>query len=175
VGRRRRRDSTARRAWILAVVVVVAAVLWITLSPVPQPGAGAGTNLRPLEHHGRALEALFHAPQNRDAILYYLVSDVLGNILLFLPLGFVCAGALGGGRTAVRRLAAVGGLGLALSISIEAIQLLIPGRATDVDDVIFNALGAVVGGALLLVGERLFASRSRRSGRRRKRTGAAGP
>lgn len=171
---RRRSSPWPRRAWLAAVVVVVAAVLWITLRPDHFAPFPTGTNLRPLEHHGRALQALFRAPPNRDEILYYLVTDVLGNVLLFLPLGFVTAGALGQRSPSsparrlgsIRRLAAAGGLGIALSAAIEGIQLLVPGRATDVDDVIFNGAGTVVGAALLLVGERVVRSRRpRRSGR----------
>lgn len=166
----RGRAGAPGRRWWLAVALVVAAVLWITLRPDHFPGFDTGTNLKPLEHHGRALQALFREPPNRDVILYYLVSDVLGNVLLFLPVGLVVAGALGG-RAPVHRLAGAVGFGLVLSTTIEGLQLLVPGRATDVDDVIFNALGALVGAAVLLVGERVA---RRRSGRRGRRRGAGG-
>jgi glycopeptide antibiotics resistance protein len=49
-----------------------------------------------------------------------------------------------------------------LSTAIEVVQLRIPGRATDVDDVIFNTLGALVGASALLVGERVRARRAAR-------------
>lgn len=167
----RRRGALSRRAWIFAIVLVVLGVLWITLRPDHLAGFPTGTNLKPLEHHGRALQALLREPPNRDVILYYLVSDVLGNVLLFLPLGFVVAGALTG-RSPVQRLAGAFGFGLVLSAAIEGVQLLIPGRATDVDDVIFNAAGSVVGAAALLVGERLVRARAeRRAGGRRPASG----
>jgi glycopeptide antibiotics resistance protein len=35
-------------------------------------------------------------------------------------------------------------------MSIELLQLLIPSRATDIDDVIFNSTGALLGGLLYL-------------------------
>lgn len=133
--------------------MVVATILWITLRPdhfAPYP---TGTNFKPLDHHGRALQALLREPPNQDAILYYLVTDVLGNVLLFLPLGFVAAGALQGSRP-LQRLAGVAAFGVLLSAAIEGLQLLVPGRATDVDDVIFNGLGTVVGASILLVAER---------------------
>jgi glycopeptide antibiotics resistance protein len=170
---RGRRKVSSRGAWLTAVVVVVIAVLWLTLRPSPPPGFDAGANLTPLEHHGRALQALLREPANRDVILRYLVTDVLGNVLLFLPLGFVSAGALGERRAALPRLSTAVGCGLVLSVAIEAVQLLVPGRATDVDDVIFNALGTLVGAALLLVGERVVAARSRARRRGKKRAGAA--
>lgn len=173
---RGRSSVRARRWWLAAVAVAVAAILWITLRP-DVPPFPTGTNLKPLEHHGRALQAFLREPPNQDEILYYLVTDVLGNVILFLPLGFVTAGALRG-RPAVRRLAAAAGFGVLLSAGIEGLQLFVPGRATDVDDVIFNGLGTVVGASLLLVGERVAGARSRRGpgGKRRsgRRTGSGG-
>lgn len=146
---------------------MVVAILWLTLWPAGLPGDPAATNLKPLEHHGRALQVLLDGTSrraNREAIVRYLVGDVLGNVVLFVPLGLALAGATGAGRPAGVRLATAGGLGAGLSVTVEGIQLLVPGRATDVDDVIFNTLGALVGGAFLLVGERLY-----RGGARKRR------
>lgn len=167
-----RRTAGARsrpsRAWLVAVALLAVGILWLTLMPTGLPGDPAATNLRPLEHHGRALQALLDGPAhrtNRDAIVRYLVGDVLGNVLLFVPLGLAVAGAAGAGRSPAARLAAAGGTGAGLSLTVEALQLLVPGRTTDVDDVIFNTLGALVGGAGLLVAERLH----RRAARKRRR------
>lgn len=171
-GRTTRRRNRPSRGWLVAVALVVAGILWITLRPTGLPGDPAGTNLKPLEHHGRALQALLDGPSrsaNREAIVRYLVGDVLGNVLLFVPLGLAVAGAAGAGRSPTVRLAAAGGLGAGLSVAIEGVQLVVPGRATDVDDVIFNALGALVGGAVLLVAERLYRRRGRKG--RRPATG----
>lgn len=163
--------SRPSRGWLLAVALGVAVVLWLTLRPDDLPGFPTGTNLRPLEHHGRALQALLDEHPNREVLLSYLLIDVLGNVLLFAPLGLAVAGALGA-RPPAARLAGAAGVGLLLSVTIEGIQLLVPGRATDVDDVIFNALGALSGAALLVVAERLARrgggwTRSRRPARRR--------
>lgn len=146
--------SRTSRGWLLAVALGVAVVLWFTLRPDDLPGFPTGTNLRPLEHHGRALQALLDEHPNREVLLSYLLIDVLGNVLLFAPLGLAVAGSLGA-RPPAARLAGATGVGLVLSVAIEGIQLLVPGRATDVDDVIFNSLGALSGATLLLVAERL--------------------
>lgn len=169
--RRQRGRRRPSRAWLAAVALLAVGILWITLWPADLPGDPAATNLKPLEHHGRAFRALLDGPSrpaHRDAIVRYLVGDVLGNVLLFVPLGLAVAGAVGAGRSPAARLAAAGGVGAGLSVAVEGLQLLVPGRTTDVDDVIFNTLGALVGGAVLLVAERLY----RRGGRRRRRPAA---
>jgi VanZ family protein len=163
--KRSSRPNRPHRAWLVGVALVIGAVLWLTLRPGEPPGFPTGTNLRPFEHHGRALQALLAEHPNRGVLVYYLLSDVLGNVALFLPLGVAVAGSLGA-RPPAARLAGAVGVGLLLSVAIEAIQLLVPGRATDVDDVIFNGVGALSGAALLLVAERLV----RRSGGRSRRT-----
>ncbi|GAB4395722.1 MAG: hypothetical protein Fur0044_54440 [Anaerolineae bacterium] len=73
-----------------------------------------------------------------------MLIDVIGNVIVFIPVGFGLAGALHQthlGQTF--RLATLGGLGL--SLLIELSQLAIPSRSTDVDDLIFNTLGAAIG------------------------------
>jgi len=168
MSRRGARSGRPSRVWWVVVALLAAGILWLTLMPTGLPGDPAATNLKPLEHHGRALQALLDGPAhrtNREAIVRYLVGDVLGNVLLFVPLGLAVAGAVGAGRPPAARLAAAGGAGAVLSLAVEALQLLVPGRATDVDDVIFNTLGALVGGAVLLVAERLY----RRGSRKRRR------
>ncbi|MFC7366259.1 MULTISPECIES: VanZ family protein [Bhargavaea] len=63
------------------------------------------------------------------------------NILLFVPFGFLFAA-----RRTVRRHLILKGtlLGLLLSGSVEAVQYFL-GRTTDVDDVILNTFGTLVG------------------------------
>jgi hypothetical protein len=65
-------------------------------------------------------------------------SDALLNVLLFTPLGFL----LEGRRWSVLRIAV---LGLALSSSIEVAQHFIPGRYSNVGDVVWNTTGGLVG------------------------------
>ncbi|MFP3940470.1 MAG: VanZ family protein, partial [Thermoanaerobaculia bacterium] len=149
-----------RRLWGALLFLAVAAVLGVTLRPEEDARDAARTNLIPLEHHGRALDALRHDPRraDRDLIVYYLASNVLGNVLLFVPVGLATAG-LARERRAAARLAGAVLAGVALSTAVELLQLLVPGRATDVDDVLFNGLGALVGASVLLAGERAAAQR----------------
>ena len=70
------------------------------------------------------------------------VKNILGNLLLFMPYGFAI-----GYYTKTKKLRYAFLLGLILSITIETTQFLI-GRVFDVDDIILNSLGCVLGFSL---------------------------
>jgi glycopeptide antibiotics resistance protein len=75
-----------------------------------------------------------------------ILKNVGGNILLFMPLGFLAPILW----RKLKRFKHIIILGLIVSISIELLQLLQTlaggwGRATDIDDVICNVLGAIIG------------------------------
>ncbi len=89
------------------------------------------------------------------------LSDLLLNIVLFTPLGFL-ADRLRGGRTSPFRIAL---LGAAISLGLEATQLFIPGRYSTASDVMANALGALVGALASLVVRRLVGDAARLVGR----------
>src|SRR4051812_10706812 len=69
--------------------------------------------------------------------------DIVANILLFLPLGFLFPLA----RPAEREPTSVEVLGLGLLFSgfIESVQIFEPGRYPSLVDVVTNALGAMLG------------------------------
>jgi len=74
----------------------------------------------------------------------------VGNVVVFIPVGSSFAALVReGSRWRAFKLAVAGGL--ALSLLIETIQLALPTRATDVDDLIFNSVGAALGAALMLL------------------------
>ena len=90
-----------------------------------------------------------HGPHNVDLRpgAEPLVGEI-ANLILFAPLG---------GVLCLRRwhwMKAVGAA-CALSVTIEVVQRVIPGRTTSVDDVLFNTLGAALGWLLA----RRFSSR----------------
>lgn len=98
----------------------------------------------------------------RVTISDWTVLDLVANVLLFVPIGFLAAlaGLAGNGdgvgtgtrgnddgdgvRLAARALV----LGGALSLAIESAQLLLPTRFSSPWDVLTNAAGAALGGAL---------------------------
>lgn len=138
-------------AWGVAAVLAVAGVLWVTVREDKYVTWSnlTGSNLVPLEHHLAALRCVLRDCENADAALYYLLLDVVGNVLLFIPVGLTVAAALPL-RSRLARLGLTTLMAMLLSTSIEAIQLLMPSRATDVDDVLFNTLGALTGALVAL-------------------------
>ena len=76
-----------------------------------------------------------------------LVSPLLLNILLFLPWGFLMFAFLDNDERPVPQsylLTLV--LGLGFSLGIEATQYFLPTRVTDINDIIWNSTGVVLGG-----------------------------
>ena len=73
--------------------------------------------------------------------------DFVANILMFAPIGLLLVGVLGARRWVVALVTAV-----AFTVLIEVVQLGIPSRVADVNDVLLNAGGALLGvlAALLL-------------------------
>ena len=123
---RAHRGSREFRPWVLAGLLAwLAALLFMTI----RPGAAQDRlNLLPL---------VFYEPGAvRDAVL---------NVFVFLPLGILLA-------TLGWRLIASLGVGFAVSLTIEITQYLTNlGRTADVNDVITNAAGAVLGWLLATV------------------------
>ncbi|HYC59263.1 MAG TPA: VanZ family protein [Thermoanaerobaculia bacterium] len=87
-------------------------------------------------------------PVSRDAVLAFLM-PVLGNILLFVPWGFLMFLALDG-RTRTRKLAyfttVIGAVIFAVAMVLW--QNTLPTRVTSLPDTFANALGALAGAAL---------------------------
>jgi glycopeptide antibiotics resistance protein len=133
--------------WASLAVLAIGWVLWMTL----RPDRTANTiNLIPLREHMQAVWCLRHSCPGAGRAARFLFVDVLGNIAVFVPIGFSLSGALG--RLPVRRrLFTATSIGVLLSVMIELVQLAIPSRATDVDDVLFNGLGAAAGAAVMLL------------------------
>ncbi len=87
-------------------------------------------------------------------------ADWVANILLFVPLAFLWTGVLDPIRPrAIRALVsiAVFACALSLSIGIEFTQLFFPPRTVSINDIVAEALGAVIGIVLWwLIGQRLM-------------------
>jgi hypothetical protein len=125
-----------------AAMVAFAVVLAkLTLDPSPASVSIAHTNLHP----GATLKLYLDQPAFRDA-----VKQIGGNILLGVPFGILVPVLAPGARGIVRVLL----LTAIVMLLVEMAQgALVTGRAFDVDDVILNTTGALVG--WLLLGRRL--------------------
>ncbi len=131
--------------WSIAAALAVAGVLWLTLRPDDTLNR---SNLVPLRDHLAALRCLLRDCPNAAAAARFLLVDVVGNVVVFIPIGAFVAAALG--RLApARRILTTLALGAGLSLAIELVQLAMPSRATDVDDVLFNTLGTALGAVLV--------------------------
>jgi glycopeptide antibiotics resistance protein len=140
-------------AFMVAFAVVLAR---LTLQPSPASEALTHTNLHP----GRSLRAYLDQPELRDA-----VRQIGGNILLGIPFGVLVPVVAPRTRGILRVLL----LTAVVMLLVEFAQgALVTGRAFDIDDVILNTGGALIG--YLLLGRRL----SRAVHARRPRGGRAG-
>ncbi|MFJ9582464.1 VanZ family protein [Streptomyces acidicola] len=121
-----------------AAMVAFAAVLArLTLQPSPASEALTHSNLHP----GRSLEAYLNQPALRDA-----AKQIGGNILLGVPFGVLLPMLAPGTRGILR----VPVLTAMVMLLVELVQgAMITGRAFDIDDVILNTTGALLGYALL--------------------------
>ncbi|WP_235452467.1 VanZ family protein [Streptomyces olivochromogenes] len=125
-------------AFMVAFAVVLAR---LTLQPSPASAALAHSNLHP----GRSVEAYLNQPALRDA-----VKQIGGNLLLGVPFGVLVPVLAPRARGIVRVLLLTASVMLLVELAQGA---LVTGRAFDVDDVILNTTGALVG--YLLLGRRL--------------------
>lgn len=123
-----------------ATLLVVAA---ITLVPT---GAGTSMNLVPFATISDQVTSAVDAS--------VAVRNVAFNVLLFVPVGWTWAlMARQRGRPWPTAVVA----GISLSVLVELLQLLLPlGRAVDIDDVILNSVGVLLGAAFPTVGRITF-------------------
>ncbi|WP_406192584.1 VanZ family protein [Kitasatospora sp. NBC_01560] len=144
-------------AAFLAAVVFAAALARVTLVAVPGAVGQVHSNVRPgdsLRHY------LLHATT------FDAGRQVGGNVLLGVPFGLLLPVLWPKARGLFRVLLRTA----AVMVLVELVQgALITGRAFDIDDVLLNTTGALVG--YLLLGRRLAGTVQRRPGRR----GADGP
>ncbi|MER5379873.1 VanZ family protein [Streptomyces sp. NPDC002688] len=123
-----------------AMVAFAVALARLTLEPSPASTALIHDNLHP----GRSLRAYLDQPELRDA-----VKQIGGNLLLGVPFGVLLPVVAPKTRGILRVLA----LTAAVMLLVELVQgALITGRSFDIDDVILNTTGALVG--YLLLGRR---------------------
>jgi glycopeptide antibiotics resistance protein len=116
---------------VLAVWLVAALVLTLQ-SAYPLPGQVVHGNLIPFHTLAIYLDNLGS---------WFWIRNALGNLGLLLPLGLLGPIAF----PALERWWRVALLALLISTTIELTQLAVPDRSADIDDVIVNVAGALIG------------------------------
>lgn len=120
----------------------MAVVLWLTMDPRPgfwvqeflhRHGCILGV---PTQETGLTLTPF--QPGALPARLF--IYNLIANLILFVPLGYLFANTYGADRFWMKAAACA-----LFSLSIETIQLLLIGRAADINDLIANSLGAATG------------------------------
>ncbi|WP_329371812.1 VanZ family protein [Streptomyces sp. NBC_01483] len=142
----------------VAMVAFAVALARLTLEPSPASKALIHTNLHP----GSSLRAYLDQPALRDA-----VKQIGGNVLLGVPFGVLVPVLIPKARGILRVLL----LTAVVMLLVELVQgTLITGRAFDIDDVILNTSGALVGYLLLgrRIGRAVHPKPRRRSWRNRR-------
>jgi glycopeptide antibiotics resistance protein len=122
-----------RRLAALVLAVWLAGALVFTLqSAHPLPGQVVHGNVIPFHTLAIYLDNLGS---------WFWIRNALGNVALLLPLGLLGPFAL----PALDRWWRIALVALLVSTTIELIQLAVPDRSADIDDVIVNVAGALLG------------------------------
>ena len=137
-----RRVSLRREALLAALVVYAVVVATITVIPERATTDNATrVNLVPV----MSVMACVTGTDGPPEAPQYCVKNVVGNVLLFVPFGALLPAI-------IRRLRSAAGVvlfALLVSASIEAVQFaeqrIGVGRTVDIDDVLWNVIGAWVG------------------------------
>jgi glycopeptide antibiotics resistance protein len=143
---RRSWGATLARFLVLTVAIVcmvafAVALAKVTLVPSPSSDALIHTNLKP----GDSIRTYLDQPNVRDT-----VKQIGGNILLGVPFGILLPMLFPKARGLLR----VAVLTALVMLLVETAQgAIVEGRAFDIDDVILNTTGALIG--YLLLGLRL--------------------
>jgi glycopeptide antibiotics resistance protein len=131
-------------AW--SVVALVAALLtWIALGHTGPSDRGE-FRLIPFTHSERMMRCLVQNCSFAERAARFLLIDILGNIVVFSPLGVALYFAISIYESSRARTILIATLiGMIISIIYEVAQIWIPGRAVATDDVILNTLGTGLG------------------------------
>jgi glycopeptide antibiotics resistance protein len=132
----RRRGASAalvrRGITSFALVLVVLAIAAVALVPTAYAGQERALTLIP----GHGLDRPWQSS--------IAAGNIFGNMLLFLPLGFLLPLRFGWLRPAGRLVLLVTASSLGIELAQYALNL---GRAADINDIVFNVAGAAVGWA----------------------------
>jgi len=139
---KRKRLKWKRELQLLLVYICIVVVVRFTFFPFEkvngqiQPLFFDAQRMFPLSVNLIPFVNLTNYPSMRDAVL-----NLVGNTAMFVPLGIVWPSVYKKLNTHKKAIAA----GIASSLCIELLQLPFRSRVTDIDDLILNSLGYLIG------------------------------
>ncbi|HWS71265.1 MAG TPA: VanZ family protein [Thermoanaerobaculia bacterium] len=138
---------TVRRPFtILLLFAVTAAILVTTISLSGK--SYSKVDPVPFEDVRHLAERLAHRATSTQ-ILAVMVMPIVANVLLFVPWGFLMFITLYTlERPTVQTYVLTILLGLSFTLAIEGWQYFLPSRVADINDVIWNTVGTVLGAIL---------------------------
>ena len=123
-------------AAIVAVTIISTGKSYGKVDPVP---------FEQIRHLAHRLE---HRPVSTQ-IFAAVVMPAVANVLLFVPWGFLMFIALHDvDRPTVQTYVLTILLGVTFTVTVEAFQYFLPSRVADIDDIIWNTSGTIIGAFL---------------------------
>jgi glycopeptide antibiotics resistance protein len=123
-------------ACIVMITVYMSGKSYTKVDPIP---------FEEIRHLARRIE---HRPISTQ-ILAVIVVPIIGNVLLFVPWGFLMFISLYSvERATVQTYVLTILLGFSFTVAVEAWQYFLPSRVADINDVIWNSVGTIAGALL---------------------------
>ena len=147
-----KRISIKREASLLLVYICIIVVARFTFFPFSkvngqiQPLVFNSANAFPFRVNFLPFLYLFDYPTKREALL-----NLIGNTAMFIPLGIVWPTVFKKLNTHIKVICA----GIGVSLCNEVLQLPFADRVSDIDDLILNSAGFLVGYGIYLLVKRL--------------------
>jgi glycopeptide antibiotics resistance protein len=151
----RKHDGQKPVNWIWGLcltgfILSVTNILWNTVSLAPFFDGFqlyANINLVPVVSIIKMIKTIFTSDPS-----FFSIINLFGNIGFFIPIGFFLPFI--SKRFSSFWLATF--FGFSFSLLIEVWQLFLPARGTDIDDIILNTLGMIIGYCLFLLVSKIF-------------------
>ena len=147
-----KRANWTREIQLLLVYVCIIVVARFTFFPFSkvngeiQPLVYESAKVYPFRINWIPFVNLFDYPEMRDILI-----NVIGNSAMFIPLGIVWPSVYKGLDTHGKVISA----GIGVSLCIEILQLPFYDRVSDVDDLLLNSLGFILGYLQYLLAKRI--------------------
>ena len=141
--RRRRKTKKAVERFLFSIYV--AWMLWLLfgqrMMELGSPAAAGGYNLNLIPF--KTLKMYFDMVQNTESayLLRHAFINLAGNVVVFIPLGYFLPQLWSRLRSVIK----TGLLSLALIVVVEIIQYITGLGSCDIDDLILNMIGVLIG------------------------------